>query len=242
MISADSQKLAPGNYIVLFQLDLRCFNGPVYYFTPSVYSNKVVRWRDINDPPGITDYTPWNIKAEGFEMNGQGTLPRPSLTIGNVNMALSSLVRQYLDLQGATLYRYRTLKHYLVGEPQQDLEAHWNLDLYRLERKTAHNKSFISWDLRTFLDCEGQKIPFRQILRDTCTHLYRVYVSDSTFDYTKARCPYSDTRYYDQLGNPTTPDKDRCGRKLTDCRLRFPGNAILPTSAFPGVAKVNVRQ
>ena len=101
MITADSQKLAPGNYIVLFQLDLRCFGGPVYYFTPSIYSNKVVRWRDVFDPPGITDYTPWNIKAEGFEMSGQGTLPRPKFTIGNVNMALSALVRQHQDLQGA---------------------------------------------------------------------------------------------------------------------------------------------
>ena len=241
MITADSQKLSPGNYIVLFQLDLRCFGGTVYYFTPSVYSTKVVRWRDINNPPGQVDYTPWNIKAEGFEMSGQGTLPRPTLTIGNVNMALSSLVRQYQDLQGATLYRYRTLKHYLVSEPQQDLDAHWGVDIYRLERKSAHNKFYISWDLRTFLDCEGQKIPFRQILRDACTHEYRTFVSDTTFDYTKATCRYSDSGYWNALGEPTTPDNDHCGRKLSDCRLRFPGNQSLPTTAFPGVAKVNVR-
>lgn len=241
MITADAQKLVPGDYIVLYQLDLRCFGGEVHYFTQSVYSDKVVRWRDINDPPGIVDYTPWNIKAEGFEMSGQGTLPRPTLTIGNVNMALSALVRQHDDLQGATLYRYRTLKHYLVGEPRQDLDAFWNVDVYRLERKTAHNKLFIAWDLRTLLDCQGQKVPFRQILRDVCTHEYRLYVAGTTFDYTTAMCPYSDSRYYDALGVETTADKDCCGRKLADCRLRFPGNVSLPTSAFPGVARVNVR-
>ncbi|MCE5333189.1 MAG: phage minor tail protein L [Desulfobacteraceae bacterium] len=175
----------------------------------------------------------------GFETNGQGSLPRPKITVSNVNLAIGAAAIAWKDLLRATIYRYRTLKKYLVGEASEDLTAHWPVDIYRMERKTDQNKFYLAWELKCLLDCEGQKLPRRQVLRNACTKIYRRYVSGTTFDYTQTTCPYAGTAYYNTLGTIVTIDKDKCGKRVSDCRLRF-GNAPLPTTAFPGLAKVNV--
>jgi len=319
MLSSDQQKLDVGQYIVLFALDARMLGDTVYYFTQGVYTTGVVRWRSLSG--GIVDYTPIDIKAEGFEVTGQGTLPRPKLSISNVSKTLLGAANTYDGLLGAHLYRYRTLKKYLVGEPKEDLNAHWPVDIYEVERKTTQNKFMIEWELKALLDNQGRKIPKRQVIRDTCEHRYRIY-RGSGFVYTKATCPYADEYspeknitgillanpcrvsvsshgyktgnmiylsetiggttqlrgwfgkityntehtffldgvdatgftpwtsggtamlnppFFDDLGRVTTdPSKDKCGKRLSDCKLRFPGNLPLPTRAFPGVAKVRM--
>ncbi|MCE5333369.1 MAG: phage minor tail protein L [Desulfobacteraceae bacterium] len=240
MISSDSQKLDVGQYIELFQFDTRILGGDVYYFTKTIYSDRAVKWRDINTPPGITEYTPIDLQIEGFETNGEGSLPRPKVTVSNVNRAMGAAAIAWNDLLRATIYRYRTLKKYLAGEANEDLSAHWPVDIYRMERKTDQNKFYLAWELKCLLDCEGQKLPRRQVLRNACRHVYRTYISSTgTFDYTEATCPYAGTAYYNALGNSVTVDKDRCGKRVSDCRLRFTGTQGLPTTAFPGLAKVS---
>ncbi len=240
MITNDAQKLDVDAYIVLFQMDIRRLGGDVFYFTPNVYADKLVRWRDIADPPGVTDYTPIDVKGEGFEITTQGSLPRPTLTVSNTKLMFAPAVREFNDFKGGILYRYRTLKKYLVGESDEDLDAHFPVDVYVIERKTESNKFYITWELASLVDCQGVKIPKGQILREGCQHIYRWW-NGTAFDYTQATCPYSWPACYDKLGRPTTdPKKDACGRRLFDCKLRFGQNGWLPTTAFPAVAKVRV--
>ena len=89
------------------------------------------------------------------------------------------------------------------------------------------------------MDQEGRKLPGRQVLKDACTHIYRFPDGMGDFDYTNATCPYVGTDYFEATGASTNdPALDKCGKKLSDCRLRFGQHGVLPTRAFPGVARV----
>lgn len=224
-----------GAYVVLYKLDLTPIDQSAgkLYFTQSCYESSSVRF------DGHT-YTPIDIVAEGFEVNGRGTLPRPKMRIANVALAMSSAVIAWNDILGAIVTRIRTLRKYLDGESDADPNAFFPPDIYVVERKTAHTKVAIEWELSAILDYEGVKLPRRQILRDYCCWIYRRYIDDA-FDYTYADCPYTGTSYYDALGQITTIDKDVCGKRISDCQLRFPGKQILPTASFPGVARARVR-
>jgi lambda family phage minor tail protein L len=146
----------------------------------------------------------------------------------------------YNDLLGGHLYRYRTFKKYLDGESHADSNIYFPEDIYVLDKKTGHNKIFIEWELSAYLDFQGTYIPKRQIIRDTCTHVYRTWSVDE-FDYTNATCPYTGSDYFKRDGSVTDADLDECGKKLSDCILRFGETGDLPTRAFPMVSRVRIR-
>ena len=91
------------------------------------------------------------------------------------------------------------------------------------------------------MDYEGTYLPKGQVLRDTCTHIYRVY-TDGEFVYTNATCPYTGANYFKRDGSSTeTASEDVCGKKYSDCKLRYPLKSdVLPTRAFPNVARIRV--
>jgi lambda family phage minor tail protein L len=235
-IESDVQRPDPGDRIELFDLDCRSLGGDVYRFTKSIFASQPVVWR------GYT-YTPMNVEITGFEINGKGTLPRPLMRISNTTMALSAAVLEWNELLGAVITRWRTFKKYLDQGTNPDPDACFPPDIYIVRRRTKQNRKLIEWELGAFMDFEGKKLPRRQILRDTCTLTYRVYKSDTdSFDYTDVDCPYVAATYYDDLGQATTKNADKCGRGLNDCKIRFPGKQPLPAFLFPGVARVRVNQ
>ena len=82
----------------------------------------------------------------------------------------------------------------------------------------------------------GVKIPKRQILRDFCTHTYRLYdTGTGDFNYTNVTCPYTNpTYFYNRLGEHVTgPGDDKCGKQLRDCEMRYAGNRVgLPGTVY----------
>jgi len=227
-IKSDVQKASPGEYVILFDLDATALGGGIHYFTQSCYEAAPVVFRNIT-------YTPIDIEAEGFETTAKGTLPRPKLRISNVTKALLAAVVSWDDLRCAELTRWRTFRHYLpLGSPLDCFPP----DVFRIERKTAQNKRYIEWELASLMDFTGRKLPRGQMLRDYCDHAYRRWTG-AEFDYAKASCPYSGESCFDALGQATTPDLDRCGKRLSDCKLRFTGKTPLPTRAFPGLGRTS---
>lgn len=227
---AEIQKPDIGRVVRLFRIDITPLGGPVYHFTSSYENPTPVKYQNI-------EYTPIPIEAEGFEITANGMLPQPKLRLSAVNTLASALIHDYRDLVGARVTRLRTLERFLDGKPDADPDAHFPPEIYRIDRKAAHNKVMVEWDLAPAIDQEGTRLPRRQVLRDTCTWRYRIYTG-SGFDYSRATCPYTGSNYYDDMGNPTTASNDRCGKRLSDCRLRFGQNAALPFGGFPGVARV----
>ena len=231
-LSRQQQSAEPGAYVALYELDTRPVGGSdILYFTQSQYETAPVVFR------GKT-YVPVDIEVDGFEWNGRGQLPTPRVRIANANRVLSSLVIGFDDLLGCPFTRLRTFRQFLDNEPLADPNAVFPPDVYRIERKSSHNKVFVEWELAAAMDQQGRFLPGRQILRDSCTHRYRTW-NGTGYDYSKATCPYAGTGAWNEFGVATIPSADQCGKRVTDCKLRF-GTAPLPTRAFPGVNRNRV--
>jgi lambda family phage minor tail protein L len=214
----------------LYDLDLSSLDGPTLRFTPNVTEGRAnVRWR------GET-YTPIPIQSEGWETPGQGALPTPILRLSNTLPLVSALIIQYGDLVGCQVTRWRTFRRFLDDGEDSDQNAYLPLDIYRIERKRLLTKNVVEWELSASLDQAGKMLPGRQAVRDYCPWRYRIY-EDGAFDYDGATCPYTGTTYANEYGQVVTnPAQDKCGKRLTDCVLRF-GSAALPFGGFPAIAK-----
>lgn len=225
--AAHVQALSLDNYVELFDLDATSLGGSLYHFVSSLLSDTPITWQ-------TNVYEPVPCEATGFEVNGQGSLPTPHLKVANINLAFSAVAIAYNDLLGCKVTRHRTFKMFLDGQPDADPDAEL-VDFYRVERKVAQNKVYVEWELAAWIDQQGAQIPGRQVLQDACTQIYR-YWNGSSFDYTKATCPYTGTNYFDVNGNSvSSAAQDVPGRGIANCcKRRFPGQP-LPTRAFPGV-------
>lgn len=58
-------------------------------------------------------YSRYPIHASGFDKTGNGSIPRPKLTVGNIGGIIGALAKDYNDLVGAKLTRTRTFARYL---------------------------------------------------------------------------------------------------------------------------------
>ena len=228
-----AQQPAADALVTLFELDATALgDSSIRRFTSTAWQSSVVRF-------GNQSYTPIDVEASGFEWQGQGAPPTPSLRLANINLVMGALARDFGDLVGAKLTRKRTYGRFLDDGASPDPAMHFPPDLYRIERKVAHNKLYIEFELAVPFDQEGQLLPGRVMLRDACTHTYRRWTG-SSFSYLSATCPYVGGAYFQATGQSTgSASQDRCGKRLSDCQKRF-GNNPLPTRAFPGLARVRV--
>lgn len=222
-----------GAVITLFDLDASALGGDVLHFTTSAYDTSAIQWR------GNT-YSPMPVEADGWEWGGD-SLPTPKLRVANVNSVIGAMVIAYGDLLGATVTRWKTFDRFLDGQPDADPDFYIQKDVYRIERKSSHNRRAIEWELAAAMDHAGRKIPGRQVLR-TCGWRYRRWdATTESFVYPPINsCSYTGDVYLTAGGITTTSDKDACGKHLSDCVARFGTTAELPFGGFPGVSSVEV--
>jgi lambda family phage minor tail protein L len=176
-------------------------------------------------------YAPFPIEGEGWEVSGQGSLPRPRLRVANVLGQLGVLVRQYRGLRGAKVIRKRTLKKYLdavnfqEGNPRADPTAEFPDELWLIDKVNKRDPLVIEWELGSPMDVEGTMLPRGQVLADVCLVPYR-----------SPECGYTGPAVSTADGTPTTDMAlDDCGNCLRGCRLRpWPGS-VLNHGGFPGV-------
>jgi lambda family phage minor tail protein L len=227
-------QLVTEGLITLFQLDTRNLGGQMFYFTSAVGDDldSGILW-------GGQQYAPLPMDASGFEMTTRGAIPQPNVTISNLFGAGNLLLDAYHGLIGATLYRILTLRRFLDDGSTPDPNAYISRDVFVVSQKTSHNALAIVFKLASRMDQEGVQLPRRQILRDICSHAYRFWNPGiGALDYSLATCPYTGSGFYDVNNTPTGPQNDVCQRTLNACRLRFPGEQVLPARFFPGVGKI----
>lgn len=120
-------------------------------------------------------YTAIPLKAEGYEANGQGTLPRPSISVSNLLGTFTSLIALLPDgLEGCKVTRTRTLSKYLdavnfTGGSNSDADPTSYFrprDIYFIDRKSMENRDVISYEMCSAFDLAGVRLPKRQILPD----------------------------------------------------------------------------
>jgi lambda family phage minor tail protein L len=242
-IKTDIQRLDVGSELVdMYSLDATIFGGAVYYFTPmtdpvitDVDGVKTIRNEAVVFN-GIT-YLPIPVEFSGMETPGDGTLPRPRMKVSNVTLTFLGLINAYQDAVGAKVTRIRTFRKYIDGHAGADATAQFPADIFYIEQKLMQTKYFIEWELVSPLDIGNKMLPRNQVL-SSCGHAYRVW-KDGAFVTTYATCPYAGTNYFTASGVVTTDNLDKCGKRLSDCELRYPLTTDqLPFKGFPGVGLI----
>ena len=201
-------------------------------------STDVFRWHNGANA-NVNGNIVWNgssyirlpVQAEGFEYSNTGTLPRPTLTISNLDGTMTTLLLLVNgttpgnDLGGAEVKRIRTLKKYLDGETAADPHAKFPDEIWFIDRKASETRDAVSFELASKFDLAGVKLPKRQLIANICQWQYR-----------SSECGYTGTNYFDVNDvSVTSASNDKCGKRLSSCKKRFGDTAELPFGSFPGV-------
>ena len=189
-------------------------------------------------------YTAVPIKVEGFELTTQGSIPRPTITIANLNGTITTLLKlvntaQYTtnpsqtavfdgnDLGNSEVRRITTLKKYLDGEPSADVNARFPDKVFLIDRKVSETRDIVSFELVSEMDQQGKMIPKRQCISNVCQWVYR-----------SSECSYTGTNYFNiNDESVASAAGDICGKRLTSCKARF-GTDPLPYGSFPSVGNL----
>lgn len=245
MLTSDLQKLSVTGLVTLYELDASKLGAGImrwhghmsaedwqfiYRYTDKAQFTSMTR---RTTPTGKEDlirqdiiwqgqtYSPIPIQSDGLEMRGDGKASTPSLAIANnlngIQGAISALCLRYEDFAGAKLTVINTLAKYLDaanftdGNPQAANE--FRKQLWFIEQKTSENAGSVTFELSNPIDFEGARIPSREI---TSFCHWAVHGR-----YRGSECAYIGTARFTEDGTPTTNAAlDRCGGRLSDCRLR----------------------
>ncbi|OOF48524.1 phage minor tail protein L [Rodentibacter genomosp. 1] len=210
----DLAKLEQNALIELFEVDLRGLkdsdgmNGELYRFYAgrNEHSQPIV-WQ------GNT-YAPFGVKAEGFEMSGQGPSNRPTLTLANINGFLTALCNRFDQCLGAIVRRRLVYMHYLDavnftdGNKQAD-PTQEALSYFVIEQLSSLKRDVAQFTLALPSETDNALIGARMITA-TCGWLYR-----------GVECGYTGRAVADEKDKPTLDlKKDKCSGLLSGCKLR----------------------
>lgn len=239
MLDAHVQGSALGAQVELIDIDLTNQGGTVLHIVPAPLLSFIgesivpqsVTWRG-------NIYTPHPFETDGWEWNGDGEAPTPKFRTANVDLSFTGLNIQYSDLVGATLTRWRTFEKFLDGQPDADPDSHYQVDVFKIDRKSLQNKTVVEYELASPIDQQGVLLPSDSVNKNACPWTYRFW-DGNEFDYTKViGCPYVGTNLFTVDGATTSvPSLDVCGKRVSDCKKRFPTGS-LPFGGFPGVAQI----
>ena len=221
-------KLNPSAIIELFELHLdNTLHGSTDVYRFHAGANAAI---DGNVVFNGNTYTRIPVKADGFEFTNTGALPRPTLTISNLDGTMTTLLLLVNattagnDLGGAEVRRIRTLKKFLDGESTADPNAKFPDERWYVDRKANESRDSVTFELASKFDLAGQKLPKRQIVANVCQWVYR-----------SSECSYTGSNYFDVNGNSVPSlSEDVCGKRVASCKLRFGNTAQLPFGSFPG--------
>ena len=160
---------------------------------------------------GGTPYIPLPVEASGFEFNGDGTLPRPSIRFANLQSQITALllgINQITpgnDLSGARVKRIRTLSRFLdsdnwengvnpYGNPDSGANAQFPAEIYYIDRKVAENRDFVEFELVSSFDMPNTKAPRRLVMQNLCQ-----------WEYKGKECGYSGSNEFTVTGASITP-------------------------------------
>lgn len=182
---------------------------------------------------GGQPYSRQPVEASGFEYSNTGSLPRPTLTISNLDNTMTALLIVVNtttvgnDLCGAEVRRIRTCKKFLDGQANADPNAQWPTEIWYIDRKASENRNIVQFELASEIDKPGIKIPKRQMIGNICQWKYR-----------SSECSYTGSNYFDVNDNPESSlANDRCGKKVSSCKKRFGDNGDLPYGSFPSAGR-----
>ncbi|MCZ4269023.1 phage minor tail protein L [Rhodobacteraceae bacterium G21628-S1] len=244
-IREELESFAVGDIVELFTVDATRIGGAQYLFAPT--SVQAPDGSFVAPTFGGNTYMVIPFESQGWDFAAGGTLPQPTIRFMmaredgdglTVASYLLSLLSSLDDMLGAKVLRVQTLRKFLDDGEEPNPQAHMGIEVYTIARKSNQTPDFVEFQLQSALDMEDVVLPRRQVL-NYCQWAYRRALDNGSFDYADVTCPYVGGSYFNANGEAVAdPKLDRCGRRLSDCKLRFGENAELPYGGFPGAGKL----
>ncbi|AUI65631.1 MULTISPECIES: phage minor tail protein L [Glaesserella] len=159
-------------------------------------------------------YQPFGVKAEGFELSGQGPSNRPTLTVANLNGFITGLSNEFEQCLGAIVRRRQVYAKFLdavnfkdgnrYSDPQQE-----RVSYYLIEQLSNLTHEIATFTLALPTETDNALINSRTMLV-TCGWVYR-----------SSECGYTGTEMFTDKDQPTIdPKNDKCSGCLRACQLR----------------------
>ncbi len=223
-IEQEIQKLALDAEIELFEIDLTPWGDEIYRFHAGV--NKIsqpITWQE-------NVYPAYPIMITGYDKTTGAQLPRPRMVLSNVAGTVTALILAHGEMLGAIVTKKKTYAKYLDAvnfpggiNPDADPTVSFPDEIYGINRRVRHNKKSVEYELAAPHDLIGRTIPGRQI-----THM-------CPFKYRGTECGYAGSNYFNADDTPADNlQNDRCGKRLSSCKLRFGATNPLSFGGFPG--------
>lgn len=166
-----------------------------------------------------------DFKLARFEITLGNPLPRPTLTIDNLDREFYSYIVLNDFLKGATV-RFREIyaKNLDGGSSADSSQTFTDLTYEIFQVKILHRER-VEFECSTPPDSE-QTMFGRPVYRNLCQRKYRVPTS-TTGQFTQGNCPYTGSSYFTKGNNSTTDWRlDSCSGTYGACNLRFPNSNI----------------
>ncbi len=221
----DSHKLEPTALMDFYCIDLGPIGatGQVFYIYPGVdASNQPITYQ------GLT-FLPWPVQVTGIDKRGTGSSARPVVEIANVNRIITELCRTYQDMVGATVWRRRTLASYVLADIGE-----YHDEYYVVEQRVSESKDTIKFELSSPMDFMDKQLPGMVAIANSCPHRYKSTAGGSGCSWPGT----NPTKWFDRFGQPVgSAGLDICGKRMSDCKLRFGDNEPLDYGGNPGLGR-----
>ncbi len=176
-IQNESFKSSPSALVELWTVDGTNIGLSTIYYFCNMNSNsfKPIVFNGIS-------YTPFPIRVEGMALDGKGSIPRPKLTVSNINGFVSALLLQNQQLNGAVITRQRVYARFLDAVNFETPTPIWVTpdpagayppEPWVVNRKVVENNQVVQFELTSPISLEGVHLPRRQIIANVCTWKYR---------------------------------------------------------------------
>lgn len=222
-VNAELFSLEPTALLEFFVIYYDYINTPddkLYIHGGTNGINGSVYWQGV-------EYLPFPIQSSGFESKGDGTLPRPKLSVSNQDFFISNLIRRYNNLVGAKVVRKRTFVKFLDNQnfsdsknPYGSADPNAGLEdqVFFILRRASESRSLVEFELASPLELDNVTFPRRTVMARYCG-----------FHYRGNGCKY--------MGPPVADENDMRLRKALDFRTglirRFyiSAGAVVPNSS-----------
>jgi phage-related protein len=174
----------------------------------------------------VTTYADGSTRTDTVTPGSTYTIPQTIKPIASIDggTATAGEVLPVLrtDTGSAVLYAEQTYN------PTADPNQYLSRDVWVVDRKSAENPAVVEFELAAPIDVAGVMLPRRQVVANVCAWQYR-----------SAECGYAGRPVADANDQPTNdPAQDRCGKRLSSCKLRFGNTGVLPYGGFPGARRI----
>ncbi len=168
-------QLDPSSIICLYKIKLKENRGE-YLFHAGENGYK----KEIIFDGKSYDYFP--IIVEGFEIQGDGRLPRPRMTLSNHRGAISLRLPTFNDFINYKVTRIKTFVKFLDSanfpdgvnpHADPDPDAAFAEDVYFVNEKIKEDDNVVEFELVSLLELQNSNVPARTVYSNTCPWQYR---------------------------------------------------------------------